>query len=91
MADGIEVITEVGSFVKNSQTTVRARLTRVRGKRCLDLRCFYVSGANGTATRQGICMTADKAPDLLALVKDLAAVCASDVGVDDPDSEEVGT
>ena len=76
MASGIMVLAEIGELRKHATMQIKARLLSIRGRTCMDIRCFAVSGANGTALKQGICLDAARADEFAALATKLAEACA---------------
>ena len=87
---GIETVKEVGQCQKNSTTTVVARVVDVHGRRCGDIRQHVRSAAGAlTPTKQGLCLTVDKLPELAALVNALVeAAGVADEGDDDEPDED---
>lgn len=79
---GYEV--EVGRMPKNSQAEIVARLQRFHGVDCFDIRVF-AGGAGGqpVPTKQGICASVERLPDLRKLVDALLAASASGAAGDE--------
>jgi len=84
-----EVLRMVGSFNKNALQTVEARLTKVRGVPCVDLRVFVNHGADEpVATKSGICIAREKLADLHKLVHKMETACGQDLPVEEEGSED---
>ena len=72
-SEGIEVEADVGQIEKNGRCVVRARLTRVCGAPCIDLRVYAAScGGELLPTRAGITVHRSRAEALRQLVNALS-------------------
>ncbi|MBM4039763.1 MAG: hypothetical protein FJ290_14745 [Planctomycetes bacterium] len=76
---GIEVLAIVGTAPKNAMQTVRARLVKVRGRVCADLRCFAMTVDGEQPMKAGFCVSAEGFPAVAELVRKLARAAAAAV------------
>lgn len=96
----IDEVKQVGAIRKGGTDTLVARIVRINGRDCGDLRVFAAKPDGGTAaTGKGVCFAVERAGDVLALVEKLAATCkrhgaeaaaADEESALDTEREEVG-
>jgi hypothetical protein len=89
MSEVNEVEREVGRFQKNALSEIRARLVKVHGRPCADVRMFAVkSQGEMVPTKAGLCLSREKLPELRALVNRLVAACGPQEGDAEADGHE---
>lgn len=77
MNEVMQVEVEAGRMAKNAMSEIVARLVRVRGTPCADLRVFALATDGALKpTRAGLCLAREKLPELRKLVDALVAASA---------------